>query len=444
MRSSLINRGLGLLLSVFVCCSSIPAQYNLGPNRLVPAPAPTIRNRTRLAIGLGSRPRLSFVRRIGGVAADSVAMPSDSLKVRTIALAYSPSKDDGNRLSLIINGEAVAVRIYDWQLIPIARFANSDSYSCFTLFGELQNKALQAKFAKQNAEFLNYHPAFVNTLMGLRLFQLDTLIINQYSYDLVKDGNSYILGAGESAPDLRANRNGLATYRGYAKQNVKLFNRTSYVISDYRRQVIFDVQNNFLNIQAQPSYYFWTHDTEALQEFKTGAAQRAVINDLFAQVQKYTRANPGLNGKAWLIDELLKETRKYELLIGDDRLVRSLGKHKVAALLATEPRTRQTLLSVQSADTLVELLADLRILARIQRAKEVPELSKGLSSEPEMLRAINPAVWDAGANLIRYAAFFRYAKQRNPSNWRTFMLQIKRAPKLEPAVKTPTVMLPAD
>ena len=57
-----------------------------------------------------------------------------------------------------------------------------------------------------------------------------------------------------------------------------------------------------------------------------------------------------------------------------------------------------------------------------------------------MLRVINPAVWDAAVNVMRYAAFFRYCKQKNPTQWRVFMAQIKKAPALQPPVITPTVM----
>ncbi len=46
------------------------------------------------------------------------------------------------------------------------------------------------------------------------------------------------------------------------------------------------------------------------------------------------------------------------------------------------------------------------------------ELSDKVSNETAMLRTINPAVWDTGVNLIRYAAFFRYCKTKNPQQWR--------------------------
>jgi len=70
------------------------------------------------------------------------------------------------------------------------------------------------------------------------------------------------------------------------------------------------------------------------------------------------------------------------------------------------------------------------------------EYSALLSSKPYLLRDINPAVWDAAVNTMRYAAFFRFCKKEFPEQWKNFMEQVEKTA-VEPPVITPTVMLAA-
>jgi hypothetical protein len=57
----------------------------------------------------------------------------------------------------------------------------------------------------------------------------------------------------------------------------------------------------------------------------------------------------------------------------------------------------------------------------------------------DMVRSINPTVWDAGVTVIRYAAFFRYCRQADPAGWQEFANSVRRDAVL-PAVSTPTVL----
>lgn len=453
MKLRIINRTLCVLLVALLLGINSFAQLQLGPHRLVSAPAPTLRNRTRLTTALPrvGRPRLSFVGRIGGVAFDSEAKPANGVAVNTISLNYLPNtKPDGQRLSVIINGRAVSAPIYDWQLIPIAKFANSDSYSCFTLFGDLNNSAEQARVLERGGRILNYHQDFVNTLIGLRLFQLDNLIINPYSYELPKDANGYVLGAGESAPNIQANRSGLQTFRSFQEQNEELFDKgQSYVISDRDKPVNFDLRNNKLNLHGEPSYYFWRMDETAWARLRTNEAQKQLRDELLAELKGLSQANPSAAPKTLLITQLLRDVDNYEKEIGDYRLLIYLRQSELVGLLSTKGATpqiirasRRAILNQQSLESLLKQLMVLRALTTVQQAAPVAELSDKVSRETAMLRAINPAVWDAGVTVMQYAAFFRYCKQKNPQQWDVFMRQIKRAPAPPPSVITPTIMEP--
>ncbi|MDQ3130703.1 MAG: hypothetical protein M3Q99_08075 [Acidobacteriota bacterium] len=455
MKIKIINRVVSAILVTALLGTNLLAQLQLGPQRLVSMPAPTLRNRTRLATALPrvGRPRLSFVGKVGGVAFDSEAKPANGVVVNTISLNYLPNtKPDGERLSITVNGRTISAPIYDWQLVPTAKFANSDSYSCFTLFGDLNDPVEQTNVLKRGGRILNYHQDFVNTLMGLRLFQLDNLVINPYSYELPKDASGYVLGAGESAPDIQANQRGLLTFVRFQVQNKGLFDKgRSYVISDRDEPVSFDLRGNKLNLYGEPSYYFWRRDEAASARFRTREGQKQFQDEFRAELQALYRVNPSANRKTLLIPRLLTDVDNYENQIGDYRPLISLGQVELVGLLSTKGATpqiirasRRALLNQQSLGSLENQLMVLRLLTTVQQAIPVPELSEKVSKETAMLRAINPAVWDAGVTVMQYAAFFRYCKRNYPQQWNLFMRQISRVrtQDLKPSVITPTIMEP--
>jgi hypothetical protein len=80
---------------------------------------------------------------VGGVAFDGVASPKPGYSV--VNLRYRPEQSDGKRLEVVLDSgdrrQTVAASIYDWQLKPIAQFAATPDYACFTLFGELKDSA---------------------------------------------------------------------------------------------------------------------------------------------------------------------------------------------------------------------------------------------------------------------------------------------------------------
>ncbi len=335
------------LLLVFLSCISASAQHlTLGPQGLVNARARTLRDPTSLSRGVRS---YAYLTRVGGVAFDQVASPARALRFSSLTLDYRPERSNGKRLVLTLDGQEVSAPIYDWQLIPIAKFADSPHNACFTLFGELDDLAQQRSVQARGGRVFGYHPAFVNTLMGLRLFQLDSLIIHPYSHDLIKSDGRYVLGAGETRPNLRANESGRAAFvdffRPIAYSDFPINQKqkfTSYVISDHGRSVSFDVKKGALSLTGQPGYYFWGKNPRGLND-----------------------------------------------------------RDKVTPLT---------------------------------------DLSNQVSKRPSMLRVINPAVWDAGVKLMRYSAFFRYFKQKHPTQWRAFMAQIDKAPAPSPRVTTPAIM----
>jgi hypothetical protein len=323
-------------------CLSILGQYSsnfvLGGKRLFSPSAPTLREDTPLNKAVTSLPYLASV---GGVAFDGVARPRAGLDVRSLSLRYDSSEADGGRLILRINGKQAAVPLHDWQLIPIARFADSRFSACFTLFGSLTDPKRQAEVAKskQTTRAMNYHPALANTLVGLRIFQLDELILSGDSTNLPTLNGRYILGAGESTPNPNAGLRALTqVQQGLSRIMRQMHTRfQSYLICDYKQTVEFSIENNRLRLTGAPYYFFW------------------------------------------------KQSRSRDVV-------------------------------------------------------PLSSLSDWMGKQTNLLRLVNPAVWDSGVNVMQYAAFFRYSKNKNPEAWNALMAQI-RLVKAEPQVRTPTLMI---
>ena len=71
------------------------------------------------------------------------------------------------------------------------------------------------------------------------------------------------------------------------------------------------------------------------------------------------------------------------------------------------------------------------------------DYSELISSKPELLHGINPAVWNAAVETMRYAAFFRFCKKNFPESWLHFIRQIENVA-VATRVQTPTVMQGAE
>ena len=252
------------LLCLLVFTASALADYELGRKSLLTRSAPALRRTDALTQVLGrARPTRAFVRAVGGVAFDGVARPADGLEVETFSLDYDRGAEDGRRLVATINGQRAVADVYDWELVPIAKYADSGESSCFTLFGELDDEEEQAELQRRGARILNYSSAFEDTLIGLRLFQLDVLMLGEdFATELPAERGRYVLGKGEAAPNVKRNQ---VIFKRYDRSLEEL--RTSlqgaanvwyrsYVICDRFQDIRFSILDGSIQITGEPYYYF--------------------------------------------------------------------------------------------------------------------------------------------------------------------------------------------
>jgi hypothetical protein len=263
LRMTLVQRLKSFLIVALCCAMVVPSALGLELGRMATG---------RIAMKPLNRPMVmtrAYLARVGGVAFSGVVELPESVTIKGIR--YVPDQDDGERLRLMIGKRdqqdaEVIVPLHDWQLIPLVKFADSDSHSCVTLFGEPENPADDAVLETQRAGgFLaGYHPAFNDTLLGLRLLQADMLILDplddSLACDLFKEQGEYVLGAGEHAPDLEQNRERHQAVREWLEQQDPGFD--SYLICDHGVKLRADVENGRLTIDGAPYWYCWRHTDE--------------------------------------------------------------------------------------------------------------------------------------------------------------------------------------
>lgn len=432
MKTNTLRRFFCSLIVIFLLLTNIPAQDAFGNYRLVSLPSPPLRTQTPIRVSSRS-PRFLF--KVGGVAFDGIAKPQTGVQINSLSLDYLKDQPDGNRLSVIVNGANTSPQIYDWQLIPIAKFADTSDNACVTLFGTLGSKEMDEEVKIKRGSILNYHEAFTDTLMGLRLFQLDMLIFSPYAHDLPTEKGKYILGAGEAPPNKEANEKARLNFKDFMKY--KLYD--SYIISDLDRTTEFNSSSADLNLNGEPSYFFWQLDGDL--DFDDESYNQQTQIRTAKSIAR--RANPRkFNEKQWIIGQIITEAQNFDQKFGNVNILPYTTNFSLIETLQTEPAQRRSVMQNQLVEDLTDDLAQLRASLKVFKVQFLTELNTQVSEKTDVIRTINPAVWDAGVILMRYASFFRYYKQKYPTQWSAFINKIKQAPKPKPEVRTPTVIYP--
>lgn len=322
-----------------------------------------------------------FVSRVGGVAFLSVAEADSSIWGQKVKLQYKSGKPDGHRLNVIIGQDTFSPFIPDWQLIPIVKFANSDYNSCVSLFGP-----------KTNSEQwdITFHPAFKNTLLGMRVLQADMMLIDMETFWQLPTINSkVILGAGESLPDSSSwiepyeEIENILSPGGYQ----------SWVMTDDEVKVKFKIVNDEFVLEGYPYYYFWQMDYLDLQLKRS---------KLISEYDQLVREH---NEKVTFYNIFNRESLKQEIY----------------ALKSKIKKKENEIENIDAKVTPIDIV------------------TSGLKNRYDLLLKVNPPVFTATQNIMQYAAFFRYVRKNNMTNWTAFYNRCSSV-HIKPSVQTPTRM----
>lgn len=280
-RAGLIANRVLILLLTFALSVTALAQSNsweLGPYRLLTGPSsPPLRVTMNGARGLRSA---SFVGSVGGIALESVAVPGPSVRGKDIKLSYDKSQKDGNRLSITIGSKVYHPKLPDWMLVPISKYAESPYTACVSLFGE-----------KTTPEYYDivYHPAFQNTVMGLRLLQADILLIDVGRFwDLPKFNGRMVVGLGEAKPKGTAWRSSASEIQSV----VKRAKFQSWVLTDHGVTVSFNLNKDSFMLSGEPYYHFWIAEPQGGGREPRVVEVRSVTEGMKAKRSALRKLNP--------------------------------------------------------------------------------------------------------------------------------------------------------
>ncbi|MDR2096393.1 MAG: hypothetical protein LBP76_12895 [Treponema sp.] len=133
-----------------------------------------------------SRNAKTGVRNSQGVAFYGVAVPEGNTVGQPVSLDYNAGRDDGNRLHVKIGAAApVNSGLYDWEIVPLAYYADSPYTGAVTFLGDppdtedtkLTDIAEAAAGEGKNAFWIKYHPDLGNTLVGYNLCLVDAMLV---------------------------------------------------------------------------------------------------------------------------------------------------------------------------------------------------------------------------------------------------------------------------
>ncbi|PHN00592.1 hypothetical protein [Flavilitoribacter nigricans] len=403
-------------------------------------------------------------RRIGGVDFQQVATPEVEFGSSVIEIIYNEKKPDGHRLIITLDNQKYNPYLADWQLKPVAEFAGSEYTSLVSLFGK--------RIDPSNSPIV-YHPALINNLLGLRILQADMLLNDPYNYwRLPAKGGIEKTGLGESLP-LSSNFTGPISqqeeYERIASMISFLINNAaadgnefdSWIFTDYQEQVKFGIVCDTFYITGSPYFYF--HKTDMTK----------YTDEIGAVLDEITQSNPQYDAKT---DSVLKEITDYQqlcasysdsLLVYSEMVNQIIEKYKGVSLKDRNLDEREIYIIGRRQDlekNFTGLIDDLfdeihgkqnaEILSQEELTNQLIQISPTNVQEeltflmrntfPELIQKINPAVYSAAVNTMRYAAFFRYVQRENPKNWETFLNEVEKISYQPSDIETPQYYLRPD
>jgi len=324
----------------------------------------------------------AYASRVGGISLEATAKLDPSLEGLALYLEYAETKPDGSRLEIKIGDQKTTARLYDWQLVPIARFADSGLAGVVSLFGPKNT---------EHEYHIVYHPAFKDTLIGMRLLQADILLMSLQNFSQLPTSNGrLILGPGEKPPQQKP----ISEATNSIQALLTVHNVDSWIITDVDQVPIVKIHQGKLELKNEPYFFFWRVDHENYEE----------INRLKGE---YNRQVTDYNQQ---VEKLKREFDTGETILGR-RVLADIKKN----------------------------LEELKNQISQKEPKLIPldEAKKAVQAKRPTLISLVPPVFVALDNTASFASFFRLVKQKNPDSWKLFLKELETVQYMK--VETPNI-----
>jgi len=406
---------------------------------------------------------LNYVGKVGGVAFESIANPSQELKDKYISISYNVKNPDGKRLMIKIGKNSYNPELHDWLLIPIAIYANSKSTGCVSLFGPNQDK---------KSYDVMYHSAFINTLLGIRLLHADIFLMNPFDYSKLPMADGKIIyGKGESKTEESLQI--LELIKLFDIINSEKFK--SWVFTDNKVNVKFYVESNKFLMTGEPYYYFWDGPDPTLIKKKQNtifkykqrvgvidnkiddlkkklSELKAMIKnniahetieaklkhlnflifsylnkDIFEeQTNKGEFLNHFTNGNQYE-DIFNKKNNSIELKKRQDEFIEKFRPNDESIKIVINKLVSQRNNIVNKANQYISKpLPIIQVISITEKIKKIKMCN------------LNKPVFDSATTVMRFAAFFRYVKKNYKNSWNNFYKKIATSDRSHFSYTTPT------
>lgn len=326
----------------------------------------------------------SYYNVVGGVAFTQQAVPN--FKINSINLEFSENDKKGYA---IINGERIHIPLEMYEMQPIVNYANSEYDVAMTMYG-----ASYGIMNEQESQDILFHPAFLDNMMGIYIFHVDAMAdlegLNG-SFFKTNEDNFYISDKEyekylEIEKELKTQG---TSYSVVAQQAYKEIDSiiggkaNSYIYTDIEQPIHFSAKDNGIVFEGLPYYQFSTTEIDTLGLY-------------------------------------------YSLLINSMRILKEYYVDKYVDHISEPENTDK-----QNAEEFLEQIMN------CSKSVSADDITDDLRARPELVRALNPVIYEEVDDICQWTAFFRYVKSVNPSSWSTFVEKVNQADYETPAVTTP-------
>jgi HSP90 family molecular chaperone len=345
----------------------------------------------------------------------------------------------------LINGDNIIVPLEMYELQPIVNFSNSADEVLVTMYGQMYGAMNNCE-----SEQIIFHPAFVDNIMGLRLLQVDalTMLGGRNGEFPIFEGNTYCLTDSEREKYEKLNKQFKAKGSSYENNAQEAFqeimsvisNISSYIFTDIDQPIHFTVSNNSVSFTGLPYYQFSKVVENELDKLACYYSCRYFCNNYESLVPE-------------LVEYFVEETEAFI----PEQQMDSLREVMVPALNEFYGTVCDEFMSIdgqksksdeQKADELMKRFDDSenQLLVQLflsQLSQIMPkqvsdtEATNRLKANPDLIRSLNPIVYEEVDNICQWSALFRFVKTKNLAAWNTFVSQVNRVKSNAPSVKTP-------
>ena len=286
-----LKKNVLILISILTIITSVPMyaqqSMSLGGLKFVMPDQKTMRSSRVLHMkmartGISAR----VIAKVGGVAFIQTAEPYFAVKSLKLGINIE------NNAYAVINDTTYEIPLEVWELQSIVNFANKEENAAVTLFGD-------------NSSRIQYHDAFLDNLMGLRILQTDLIFTSFLKPSDRGKLPSYSNGNYIMSPDekqvykswskidslyYQASYEEVSQY--YSYKVIQMMDSIgesydTYIYTDYGQPIKFKTQNNHIEFEGSPYYRFACRDSLLVDTLEMYCELRNFVDTFNLQRNKY-------------------------------------------------------------------------------------------------------------------------------------------------------------